>query len=598
MQMQRVRRTRTIGGVLGAAGVFFMTAMTALAAFASDRPPARPSAASDGVASSPAHGALPDVVNATMGLRASTLLRLDATADVAGGPRVAKQIAIDLAGTLVVLDLEPHSIRADDFRVYASDADGNLTEIDPAPERTYRGVVAGDPGSVVGATLDRDGLSAQIRLGDERSFLVEPVAPQLRAATGRPLDEATVAAVTGLHVVYRPEDVLDGGGTCGTPTRNLAAAGASVGGARTSRSHGAGGITVEIAFDLDSFYVDEFGEAGAQDRVEQIVNNGLNIQYPRDVQITYEITTFILRLERVYFEDTIFDLLDAFQARWLADHQDVERDVAELFTGLNLSGSVVGVATLGSICTDEAFNVVESFGNFNQRADLSAHELGHNWNAMHCDCPNNTMNPSITGRRVFHPEFTIPTILAFRDTINCARPDNNECNAPFPVGDGAIAFDTIQATTDGGVTSCGVIAKDLWYEYTASCTGTATASTCDADFDTRIAAYAEGDCAGTPIACDDDACGEASSMTFPVGAGQKYLIRVGGGNAVGTGTLVIACAEVPCPDIDGNGAVDFGDVLAVLAAWGNAGGPEDVDGSGTVGFGDILLILASWGPCP
>lgn len=51
-------------------------------------------------------------------------------------------------------------------------------------------------------------------------------------------------------------------------------------------------------------------------------------------------------------------------------------------------------------------------------------------------------------------------------------------------------------------------------------------------------------------------------------------------------------------DLDGSGAVDFGDILAVLSAWGNAGGPEDLDGSGIVDFGDILGILADWGPCP
>ena len=39
------------------------------------------------------------------------------------------------------------------------------------------------------------------------------------------------------------------------------------------------------------------------------------------------------------------------------------------------------------------------------------------------------------------------------------------------------------------------------------------------------------------------------------------------------------------------------DVLAVLSAWGNAGGPEDLDGSGFVDFGDLLVVLSSWGPC-
>lgn len=53
-----------------------------------------------------------------------------------------------------------------------------------------------------------------------------------------------------------------------------------------------------------------------------------------------------------------------------------------------------------------------------------------------------------------------------------------------------------------------------------------------------------------------------------------------------------------CPgDIDGDGDLGFFEVLAILAAWGNDGGPEDVDGDGTVGFGDVLLVLTNWGPC-
>ncbi len=57
--------------------------------------------------------------------------------------------------------------------------------------------------------------------------------------------------------------------------------------------------------------------------------------------------------------------------------------------------------------------------------------------------------------------------------------------------------------------------------------------------------------------------------------------------------------SAPCPaDLDGNGAVDFDDLLRVLTAWGNKGGPEDLDGSGTVDFGDLLIVLDSWGPCP
>ncbi len=36
------------------------------------------------------------------------------------------------------------------------------------------------------------------------------------------------------------------------------------------------------------------------------------------------------------------------------------------------------------------------------------------------------------------------------------------------------------------------------------------------------------------------------------------------------------------------------------ASWtvsGNKGGPEDLDGNGVVDFGDLLIVLAAWGPC-
>jgi hypothetical protein len=56
------------------------------------------------------------------------------------------------------------------------------------------------------------------------------------------------------------------------------------------------------------------------------------------------------------------------------------------------------------------------------------------------------------------------------------------------------------------------------------------------------------------------------------------------------------CPDVSVPgDVDGDGIVDFGDLLAVLAAWGPCTGcPEDLDGSGAVDFADLLLVLANW----
>lgn len=58
-------------------------------------------------------------------------------------------------------------------------------------------------------------------------------------------------------------------------------------------------------------------------------------------------------------------------------------------------------------------------------------------------------------------------------------------------------------------------------------------------------------------------------------------------------------AAAPClADLDDSGAVDFADVLVIIAAWGPCSGcPADLDGDGTVTFADLLLAIGSWGPC-
>ncbi len=49
------------------------------------------------------------------------------------------------------------------------------------------------------------------------------------------------------------------------------------------------------------------------------------------------------------------------------------------------------------------------------------------------------------------------------------------------------------------------------------------------------------------------------------------------------------------PDVDGDGTVGFGDLTAVLAAWGPCGGcPEDVDDDGVVALDDLLAVLAAF----
>jgi hypothetical protein len=85
-------------------------------------------------------------------------------------------------------------------------------------------------------------------------------------------------------------------------------------------------------------------------------------------------------------------------------------------------------------------------------------------------------------------------------------------------------------------------------------------------------------------------------------------VRIGGSQFCGNDPFDITgpffdwgANSVCCPaDLNGNGGVDFGDVLALIAAFGTscADCPEDLNGDGGVSFADILVAIGSWGPCP
>jgi DNA-binding beta-propeller fold protein YncE len=53
-------------------------------------------------------------------------------------------------------------------------------------------------------------------------------------------------------------------------------------------------------------------------------------------------------------------------------------------------------------------------------------------------------------------------------------------------------------------------------------------------------------------------------------------------------------------DVDGSGAVDVLDLVAVTLSWGVCAPgpcPADIDGDGAVGVGDMVLVVLSWGGC-
>ena len=108
---------------------------------------------------------------------------------------------------------------------------------------------------------------------------------------------------------------------------------------------------------------------------------------------------------------------------------------------------------------------------------------------------------------------------------------------------------------------------DLWYNYVAPCTGSATVNLCYmTNFDSIMDVYGGGAVCPCPttsagvITCGDDTCGIGggpSQVTFNVTAGACYTIRLAGwSDSTGTGILDVytTCITVPrTPQVDPSG---------------------------------------------
>jgi len=203
----------------------------------------------------------------------------------------------------------------------------------------------------------------------------------------------------------------------------------------------------------------------------------------------------------------------------------------------------------------------------------------------------------------------------------CAAPANDDC-ANRQGFTGNQAFTLCGATTDGVAVTCNggsfQVFNDIWFNYAAiSGNGTLTLSTCGATFNSRIAVYASGTCAGVNqgslVACGDSECGDDASITIPVTGGSSYAVRVGANAAGVTGTGTLAVTFTPAPacvaDFDSDsdyangrtpdGGVDINDLLSYLGAFEAGHSSADIadtNGNNTpdggVDISDLLLFLA------
>ncbi len=377
-----------------------------------------------------------------------------------GIPEVV-DINVPINGVTETLRLYRTSLRSASSHLLLDRGNGVLEEAPLPPHRTYRGTVLRNGASVAASVIDGK-LWAYIDFPNDTYFV-------------QPMSDFDATRAANEHIVYGHGDVaLTGDHHCGNDDAKLAmpdwmrgiptdpgesngGAGGSAGndgdentmGGDGSGGDGDGGIAgttpfmTEIAFDAD-FEFFQMNASNAVNTVNDIENvmNSVSLIYDRDVNINYEFTTFVIRTTAAdpYTTTVMNDLLCEFRTKWnTTPESGIQRDVAQLFTGKAITGNVIGLAWLGVVCNQSgngcsgagnlAYSCVESrfTGTFDFRVSLSSHEIGHNWQAGHCDSTNpcNIMCSIInscqgtTGANLKFSATEQAQITSYRNAVGC-----------------------------------------------------------------------------------------------------------------------------------------------------------------------------------
>ncbi len=145
------------------------------------------------------------------------------------------------------------------------------------------------------------------------------------------------------------------------------------------------------------------------------------------------------------------------------------------------------------------------------------------------------------------------TVLSGETFIGEPGIPNDDPNGAIPITTNSSRTIDSQAATDG-LPGC-ASGADLWYEYTATCTGQISISLTGGTFIPELAIYQGSAPGGALIACETGTTGFVRSE-FIVTNGTTYTVRLGAvGGAGGVGSLHVGyCDSQSCPSTIGIGS--------------------------------------------
>ncbi len=302
-----------------------------------------------------------------------------------------------------------------------------------SPNNAYRGFANDDVGDIVRLTIDRDFIYGYIHQGDNRWFM-EPV----RFFHGEERD---------LFVFYNAKDVIEtfDNNMCATEEleknreqmiRNIWQKRQS----SESTSRAGDCYLLDYAIANDWLMYDSYNQdvTELENRNIGVVNNVQgNYEGEFDDDIEFNIVTQFISTcstcDPWTSSNDAGTLLNSFTTWGNGGNFGVSFGNATLWTDRNFNGSTIGIAWIAGVCNTLKYNVCSDFSsNAEFIRVLTAHEIGHNFNATHDPSGSNTiMAPSVNSSNEWSTQSKnqISSYIVNRSNVsNCF----DECIPPDP----------------------------------------------------------------------------------------------------------------------------------------------------------------------